>query len=49
MSRRTQSSGVSAGASNDFRSPLIVRVVAIGCLQFSDHRSARTVVKPANG
>jgi hypothetical protein len=29
MSRRTQSSGMSAGASNDFGSPLIVSVVAI--------------------
>src|SRR6202012_5288648 len=28
-SRKTQSSGMSAGASNDFVSPLIVRVVAI--------------------
>src|SRR5258708_19157143 len=40
-SRKTQSSGVSGGASNDFCSPLILRVVAIGCLQFSDHPSAR--------
>src|SRR5258705_12840447 len=41
ISRRTQSSGMSAGASNDFCSPLIVRVMAIGRLQVSDHQSAR--------
>jgi hypothetical protein len=48
-SRRTQSNGMSAGASNAFCSPLILRVVAIGRLQVSDHRSARAAVKPANG
>src|ERR1700681_4063517 len=36
-SRRTQSSGISAGASNAFCSPLIVRVVAIGYLQNHSH------------
>src|SRR6478672_952640 len=40
-SRKTQSSGMSAGASNDFCSPLILRVVAIGCLQFGVHGPAR--------
>jgi hypothetical protein len=40
MSRSTHSSGMSAGASNDFGSPLIVSVVAIRRLQFNNYLPA---------